>query len=47
MQQAVGHRMMQCHRCQLQQYPRLAPSMIVVVSRGDEILLARSSRFVT
>ena len=46
MQQAVGHRMMQCHRCQLQQYPRLAPSMIVVVSRGDEILLARSSRFV-
>lgn len=47
MQQAVGHRMMQCHQCQLQQYPRLAPSMIVVVSRGDEILLARSPRFVT
>lgn len=47
MQQAVGHRMMQCHPCQLQQYPRLSPSMIVVVSRGDEILLARSPRFVT
>lgn len=46
MQQAVGHRMMQCHHCQLQQYPRLSPSMIVVVSRGDEILLARSPRFV-
>ena len=47
MQQAVGHRMMQCHHCQLQQYPRLSPSMIVVVSRGDEILLARSMNFVS
>ena len=46
MQQAAGHRMMQCDTCQLQQYPRLSPSMIVVVTRGDEILLARSPRFV-
>ncbi|MDY0249283.1 MAG: NAD(+) diphosphatase [Pseudomonas sp.] len=47
MQQAVGHRMMQCSCCQVQHYPRLSPSMIVVVTRGDEILLARSPRFVS
>lgn len=46
MQQAVGHRMMQCGPCRVQQYPRLSPSMIVVVSHGDEIVLARSPRFV-
>lgn len=46
MQQAPGHRMMQCEPCRMQQYPRLSPSMIVVVSRGDELLLARSPRFV-
>lgn len=46
MQQAEDHRMKQCDACQLQQYPRLSPSMIVVVTRGDEILLARSPRFV-
>jgi len=46
MQQAIGHRMMQCGPCQMQQYPRLSPSMIVVVSHGDEIVLARSPRFV-
>lgn len=46
MQQAEGQRMMQCTPCQVQQYPRLSPSMIVVVTRGDEILLARSPRFV-
>lgn len=46
MQQAAGHRMMQCEPCQVQQYPRLSPSMIVVVTRGDEILLGRSPRFV-
>ncbi|WP_256663524.1 NAD(+) diphosphatase [Pseudomonas sp. C27(2019)] len=47
MQQAVGHRMMQCTPCRLQNYPRLAPCMIVVVTRGDEILLGRSPRFVS
>ncbi len=46
MQQAEGHRMKQCEPCRMQQYPRLSPSMIVVITRGDEILLARSSRFV-
>jgi len=46
MQQAIGHRMMQCEPCRVQHYPRLSPCMIVVVTRGDEILLGRSPRFV-
>jgi NAD+ diphosphatase len=33
--------------CDLRSYPRISPSMIVLVTRGDEILLARSPRFVT
>jgi NAD+ diphosphatase len=37
---------MHCPRCELHHYPRLSPSMIVLVTRGDEILLARSPRFV-
>tara|TARA_R110000868_G_C10922456_1_gene765790 strand:- start:13 stop:840 length:828 start_codon:yes stop_codon:yes gene_type:complete len=42
-----GQRAMHCQRCELQHYPRLSPSMIVLVTRGDEILLARSPRFVS
>ncbi len=34
-----------CEQCATRQYPRLSPSMIVLVTRGDEILLARSPRF--
>ena len=37
---------MRCDACESQHYPRLSPSMIVLVTRGDEILLARSPRFV-
>ncbi len=45
--QAQDHeRVMQCPRCRLHRYPRLSPSMIVLVTRGDEVLLARSPRFV-
>ena len=40
-----GERAMSCPCCELRQYPRLSPSIIVLVSRGDEILLARSPRF--
>lgn len=47
MQPSVGHRMMQCAPCRLQHYPRLSPCMIVVITRGDEILLGRSPRFVS
>lgn len=36
---------MQCQHCGNHVYPRINPSMIVLVTRGDEILLARSPRF--
>lgn len=45
MQAVPQQRAMHCPRCALQHYPRLSPSMIVLISRGDEILLARSERF--
>tara|TARA_Y100000991_G_scaffold164062_1_gene126014 strand:- start:917 stop:1726 length:810 start_codon:yes stop_codon:yes gene_type:complete len=35
-----------CESCQLTQYPRISPCVIVLVTRGDEILLARAPRFV-
>jgi NAD+ diphosphatase len=47
MQQVQGERAMYCEHCNLRHYPRISPSMIVLVTRGDEILLARSPRFVT
>lgn len=46
MQSSTTHRMRYCTPCGVEQYPRIAPCMIVLVSRGDEILLARSPRFV-
>ena len=45
MQHIAGERAMHCPACALQHYPRLSPSMIVLVTRGDEVLLARSTRF--
>jgi NAD+ diphosphatase len=38
---------MYCRDCDLRAYPRISPSMIVLITRGDEVLLARSPRFVT
>ncbi|CAN5160925.1 NAD(+) diphosphatase [soil metagenome] len=35
----------QCPRCGLVFYPRLSPAVIVLVGRGDELLLARSPGF--
>ncbi len=35
----------QCPRCGLVFYPRLSPAVIVLVGRGDEVLLARSPGF--
>jgi NAD+ diphosphatase len=40
-----GERAKQCPACGLASYPRLAPAVIVRVTRGDEILLARNNRF--
>jgi NAD+ diphosphatase len=35
----------ECPRCALVQYPRIAPSIIVLVHRGKELLLARPYHF--
>ena len=36
---------MTCPSCRLISYPRLSPSIIVLVTRGDEILLARNANW--
>lgn len=38
-------RAMVCTSCGHCQYPRVAPCVIVLVTRGEEVLLARSARF--
>jgi NAD+ diphosphatase len=40
-----GERAMGCESCGLQQYPRVAPAVIMIVHRGDEMLLAQGARF--
>ena len=45
MQARSGERAMQCPACGTQHYPRLSPSMIVLVSDGDRVLLARAPRY--
>lgn len=40
-----GRRAKQCSKCGLVSYPRLSPAVIVLVERGDEILLARAHHF--
>jgi NAD+ diphosphatase len=47
MNQVPNERAMQCERCHLRNYPRISPSMIVLITRGDHVLLARSPRFVS
>ena len=36
---------MECPACGLLAYPRISPAVMVLVSRGDELLLARSPHF--
>lgn len=38
-------RAMVCERCECRYYPRLAPCIITVITRGDECLLARNSKY--
>lgn len=45
--QIPGERAMHCDVDNLRFYPRISPSMIVLITRGDEVLLARSPRFVS
>jgi NAD+ diphosphatase len=42
--QAPQERAKHCPKCNLRSYPRLNPAVIVLVSRGDEILLAHAHR---
>jgi NAD+ diphosphatase len=42
---APAERAKQCPRCGMLSFPRLSPAIIVLVERGDEILLARSPHF--
>ncbi|MGV0028862.1 NAD(+) diphosphatase [Phormidesmis priestleyi] len=43
--QIVGDRAKRCPSCGLVNYPRLSPAIIVLISRGQEVLLARAPRF--
>lgn len=45
MEQSLHERVKRCPRCNLSQYPRLSPAVIMLVSRGPEVLLARAPRF--
>ena len=44
-QRHIDHRALYCPECEEQFFPRINPCVIVLVTRGEEILLARSSRF--
>jgi NAD+ diphosphatase len=41
----AGERARECPSCGLLSYPRISPAVIMAVTRGDRILLARSVRF--
>jgi NAD+ diphosphatase len=45
MQAAEAGRAMACGSCRTLLYPRIAPCVIVLVTRGEEMLLARNARF--
>ena len=44
---AKGQRVLNCSECQIQYFPRINPCVIVLITRGSEILLARNARFRT
>jgi NAD+ diphosphatase len=41
----VRERAMRCQPCRIINYPRIAPCVIVLVTRGEELLLARNANF--
>jgi NAD+ diphosphatase len=45
MQVDVDERAMRCDPCGTINYPRIAPCIIVLVTRGEELLLARNANF--
>jgi NAD+ diphosphatase len=44
-ERAIGERAMRCPSCGLLAFPRIAPAVITLVHRGDEVLLARGVQF--
>lgn len=44
-EQASGDRAKRCPSCGLSVYPRISPAMMVLVTRGDELLLGRGVNF--
>ncbi|WP_353571962.1 NAD(+) diphosphatase [Candidatus Albibeggiatoa sp. nov. BB20] len=45
MQTDKFERAKRCPRCRLVNYPRISPAMIVIITRGEQVLLSRSPRF--
>jgi len=45
MQARLDERAMECPACTLRQYPKLSPCIIVLISREDQVLLARAPHF--
>jgi NAD+ diphosphatase len=45
MQTDKSERAKRCPRCRLVNYPRISPAMIVIITRGEEVLLSRSPHF--
>lgn len=45
MQVDHAERAMRCQPCRVINYPRIAPCVIVLVTRGEELLLARNANF--
>ncbi|MEL6262300.1 MAG: NAD(+) diphosphatase [Cyanobacteria bacterium J06626_6] len=43
--QLASERAKRCPSCKLRQYPRLSPAVIMLIYRGDDLLLARAPRF--
>ena len=41
----TNERGLKCSNCDLTIYPRISPCIIILVTKGNDILLARSSRF--
>ncbi|HET6261027.1 MAG TPA: NAD(+) diphosphatase [Chloroflexia bacterium] len=44
-EQVAGERAKRCPACGLTGYPRVTPAIIVLITRGDEVLLARAHNF--
>lgn len=44
---AKGQRVLNCPECRMQYFPRINPCVIVLITKGTKVLLARNARFRT